>query len=92
MQSDLITRVLLAAIVLCQLLLIGQHAMDSGSSASAQAPEPRYHVQVSGMRKGGPLLVRTDRVTGTVWRKSLSGDGPWVVVDEETREAGASAE
>ena len=39
---------------------------------------------VQGMR-GGALLVKTDTVTGMVWRKSLTGDGPWVFVDEESR-------
>ncbi len=92
MQSDLVTRVLLGAIVLCLLLLIGQRNLQSGPAEGALSQQPRFQVQIQGMRKGGPLLVKTDLMSGTVWRKSLIGDGPWVTVDAESRGEGSPAD
>ena len=88
MQSDSVTRILLGFIAICMLLLLAQGAgMSGGSSANAASSasdQGRYKVMVQSM-KGGGLLVKTDTATGTVWRKSLTGDGPWVLVDEESR-------
>jgi hypothetical protein len=92
MQSDGVTKVLLAAIVLCLLLLIAQQFNAGAQSGAAASAEPRYHVMTANMRKGGAMLIRSDLNTGTVWRKSLVGDGPWVVVDEETRGSDAPAD
>ncbi len=87
MQSDSVTRVLLGFIAVCMLLLLVQGAGLMGGTAASEATssaEGRFQVVVQGL-KGGSLLVKTDSVTGKVWRKSLTGDGPWVVVDEESR-------
>jgi hypothetical protein len=87
MQSDSVTRVLLAFIAVCMLLLLAQGAgMTGGTSASGatSSAEGRFKVMVQNAR-GGALLVKTDTVTGKVWRKSLTGDGPWIFVDEESR-------
>lgn len=91
MQSDGVTKVLLAAILLCLVLLVGQQLTGiSRASAPAAASKGRYDVQLANMRKGGPLLIRADLETGVVWRKGLMSDGPWVIVDEETRNAAPS--
>ena len=87
MQSDSVTRVLLGFIAVCMLLLLAQGAGMMGGTSAGGATSPaegRFKVMVQGMR-GGALLVKTDTVTGMVWRKSLTGDGPWVFVDEESR-------
>lgn len=85
MQSDSVTRVLLAFIVVCLLLLLAQGAGSGGTEGTApSSTEGRFKVFVQPM-KGGALLVKADTATGSVWRKSLTGDGPWVLVDEESR-------
>ena len=86
MQSDSVTRVLLAFIVVCLLLLLAQGAGTGGTSegSAPSSTEGRFKVFVQPM-KGGALLVKADTATGMVWRKSLTGDGPWVLVDEESR-------
>ena len=83
MQSDSVTRVLLAFIVVCLLLLLAQGAGTSDGGAPSST-DGRFKVFVQPM-KGGALLVKADTATGMVWRKSLTGDGPWVLVDEESR-------
>jgi len=86
MQSDLVTRVLLGFIAICMLLLLAQGAgMSGGAGGTVDEDQGRFRVIVQPM-KGGSLLVKTDTVTGMVWRKSLTSDGPWVVVDEESRD------
>lgn len=41
----------------------------------------RYAVRAAGGRgRGGPTLLRTDRVTGRVWRKGSTNQGPWVLI------------
>jgi len=89
MQSDPVSRVLLGFIAICMLLLLAQGAglLGGGSAtpiAAGSAPKGRFNVIVQATR-GGALLVKTDTMTGQVWRKSLTGDGPWVFVDEESR-------
>lgn len=92
MQSDSSTRVLLALILVCLLVLVGQGTglipragHDDGQAAA------RYTMMVLPQKRGGSLAVRVDTVTGTVWRKDLEGEGPWVIVDRETRDAAAAA-
>ena len=86
MKPESVTHVLLGIIAVCMLLLLVQGAGSGGTAASedASSAKGRFNVIVQGL-KGGPLLVKTDTVTGKVWRKSLAGDGPWVLVDEESR-------
>jgi len=88
MKSDSITHVLLGFIAVCMLLLLVQGAGSTGDPSVSEEASPargRFKVIVQGLR-GGSLLVKTDTVTGRVWRKSLTGDGPWVLVDEESRQ------
>lgn len=84
MQSDAATRILLASILLCLVLLTVQ------SFIAGRAPDPsigRY--SVTGIRAGGPMLVRADRVTGRVWKLELrSASDTWVEFRES---AGGSA-
>lgn len=87
MQSDSVTRVLLGFIAICMLLLLVQGAGVMGGTEASEGTSSaagRFKVIVQGL-KGGSLLVKTDTATGKVWRKSLAGDGPWVLVDEESR-------
>lgn len=85
MHSDLATRVLLASILLCLLVLLGQSMglLPSAGSAVVVPETGRYLIEVAPHRRGELLLVRTDTVTGLVWRKALTSDGPWVLVDQE---------
>ena len=83
MQSDSVTRVLLAFIAICMLLLLVQGAMVPSDTGEGE-DSGRFKVIIQPL-KGGSLLVKTDSATGNVWRKSLVGDGPWVLVDEESR-------
>ena len=64
MQSDAATRILLASILLCLLILIVQGLTDERGSAVG-----RY--SITGMRAGGPILVRADSATGRVWKLDL---------------------
>lgn len=72
MQSDAMTRILLASILLCLLILIVQGLTGERGSAAG-----RY--SVTGMRAGGPILVRADSVTGRTWKLELGhADARWV--------------
>ena len=72
MQPDAATRILLASILLCLLILVVQGVTGGRGSAAG-----RY--SVTGMRAGGPILVRADSATGRVWRLDLRGaDDRWV--------------
>ena len=72
MQSDAATRILLASILLCLLILVVQ-----GVSGERRSAIGRY--SVTGMRAGGPILVRADSVTGRAWKLDLRGADPrWV--------------
>ena len=69
MQSDAATRILLASILLCLLILVVQ-----GVSGERHSAIGRY--SVTGMRAGGPILVRADSVTGRAWKLDLRGADP----------------
>ncbi len=74
MQPDSATRALLALILLCLTVLVVRDLRRDGSSDGAHAPGwGRY--QVTGMRAGAPVLIRTDTVTGQVWKLELRGGG-----------------
>jgi hypothetical protein len=155
MQADHAARALLAAILVCLLILLGQ-SWSRGSAArdaSATAPsakrfivrpyaasdrgppillrsdtatgqiwqmglmdagrwEPlsegpdgvpspgatkpgRYHVRAIAQRRGAPTLLRSDQLTGRIWRKGSKNKGPWVLVpnpEEELPEAAPAEE
>jgi hypothetical protein len=71
MQPDAATRILLASILICLLILIVQ-GWNGGRD-----PIGRY--SVTGIRAGGPILVRADSATGRAWKLELRGaDERWV--------------
>jgi hypothetical protein len=82
MQPDSATRILLALILVCLVILIVQGFTGGAERANVG----RY--DVTGMRVGGPVLVRTDTATGQTWKLELRGGGnTW----QEFREPDASA-
>jgi hypothetical protein len=86
MQPDSVTRVLLALILVCLVILIVQGVSDTG----IQSGWGRF--SVTGMRAGAPVLIRTDTVTGQVWRLELRGGGDtWIPLIEPSTGAAQSA-
>lgn len=78
MPSDSVTRVLLALILVCLVILVVQGIADDGGFETGWG---RY--QVTGMRAGAPVLIRTDTVTGKAWKLELRGGGNrWVAFHE----------
>jgi hypothetical protein len=87
MQSDIATRVLLGAILVCLIILIVQ-----GSSSGRAPAEPIGRYSVTGMRAGAPILVRADSATGRAWKLELRGPAEhWVEFREEAADSGATA-
>jgi hypothetical protein len=82
MQTDATTRLLLAGILVCLIVLVTQ----GFGSDSTSGGWPRY--QVMGMRAGAPVLIRTDTVTGEVSKLELrAGRDRWVkLTDREEDE------
>ena len=77
MDTDLATKVLLAGILLCLLLLVVQ---GFGSTDGAQAG--RYQMERLAT-PDGPMMLRTDTATGQFWRtEGFSDDPRWVRVEE----------
>ena len=72
MGSDPVARVLLGLILVCLAILVAQGFATSGAG--------RY--SVAGVRAGAPLLIRTDTVTGQVWKLSLRDSDSWVAFRE----------
>ena len=85
MQTDPAVRILLAAILICLAVLIVQGFTGPRAPGGGDAIG-RY--SVTGLRAGGPMLVRTDSVTGKVWKLDLRAE-PGTRV--EFREPGAGA-
>jgi len=84
-QPDPAVRILLAAILVCLAILIVQGFSGPRAQGSGEGTG-RY--SVTGIRAGGPMLVRTDSVTGKMWKLDLRSEpGTWV----EFREDGAAA-
>lgn len=71
MNTDPLIRLLLSGILVCLLLLVVQGFAGGGDSG--RTGWGRYHV--TGMRAGAPVLIRTDTVTGEVWKLELRGGG-----------------
>jgi hypothetical protein len=61
---------------------------DGVPSPGATAPG-RYSIRPISQKRGAPTLVRSDRLTGRVWRKGSKSDGPWVLVPNPGDEAPA---
>jgi hypothetical protein len=85
MQPDAATRILLALILLCLVILIVE-----GFTGRAERSDAVGRYSVTGMRAGGPILVRTDSATGQVWKLELRGNAAdsWALFREPD---GASA-
>jgi hypothetical protein len=85
MQSDSVTRLLLAGIFVCLVILVGQGMRSAGSEGAG-----RY--SVTGLRAGGPILVRVDTVTGRVWKLELrDASDRWVEFREPVAVEGLDA-
>lgn len=83
MQADPVVRILLATILVCLAILIVEGIADP---RGAQRENGRY--SVTGLRAGGPMLVRVDSATGRVWKLDLRSEtSAWV----EFREDGAAS-
>jgi hypothetical protein len=83
MQPDPVIRILVAAILVCLAILIVEEIVDPHG---VQHENGRY--SVTGLRAGGPMLVRVDSATGRVWKLDLRSEtGAWV----EFREGGAAS-
>jgi hypothetical protein len=86
MQVDSLTRALLAGILGCLLILLGQGwsrgPADDGLAA-ADSPNPeRFSVRALMLQRGSPLLLRSDTATGQIWRMGLMDAGRWEPLSE----------
>jgi len=76
MKTDVTTRILLTAILLCLVLLIVQQRREAGEAAVAG----RYMV-LSTRAGGRPAIVRGDTLTGEMWRAAdIFKDAHWVPI------------
>lgn len=83
MQSDGLTRVLLAVIALCAVVLVVRSLQENPGTG---------RFQLSSIRAGTPLLLRADTVTGQVWKLELRGGRDrWVAFKEPGADDGKSA-
>jgi hypothetical protein len=86
MQADNLSRGLLAAILVCFVLLVVEHR-SAGEDASESAPGPsaaieRFEVRPIAMRRGPPLLLRLDTATGEAWTMGLMDKSAWEPLTE----------
>jgi hypothetical protein len=51
-----------------------------GIPAEGAVQAGRYHVMAVAQQAGPPTLVRSDQLTGRVWRKGATSKGAWVAV------------
>jgi len=81
MQIDNLARALLAGILVCLLLLLGQgwsRGSADGDLAAADSPIPeRFSLRSVRLQRGPPVLLRSDTATGRVWRMGLMDAGRW---------------
>jgi hypothetical protein len=95
MQADVTTRLLLAGILACLIVLVvqglGREAPAHGGSLEAGGVG-RYDVMST--RAGAPVLIRTDTVTGRVWKLELRGGRDrWIeLIEPDAKPAGERAE
>jgi len=79
MQGDNLSRGLLAAILVCFVLLVVEH-QDAGEGVPESAPSSaldRFEVRPIAMRRGPPVLLRTDTATGQAWTMGLMARSVW---------------
>jgi hypothetical protein len=85
MQADSVTRILLSLILVCLVVLV---ARSFGGDRGLEAGWGRY--SVTGMRAGSPILIRSDTVSGQVWKLELRGGGDrWIPFAEPDASASA---
>jgi len=80
MQVDNLTRILLAAILVCLLVFLGQGFGRGGATDDRAADSPipeRFSVRTIRLQRGPPLLLRSDTATGQAWRMGLMDVGRW---------------
>jgi hypothetical protein len=81
MQADNLTRALLAGILVCLLILLGQgwsRGSADGDLPTAGSPSPeRFSLRPIRLKRGPPVLLRSDTATGQVWRMGLMDAGLW---------------
>jgi hypothetical protein len=87
MQGDNLARALLAAILVCLLILLGQgwsrgSGPDAGDGAAASPSPERFDVRAIRLQRGAPLLLRSDTATGQAWRMGLMDVGRWEPLPE----------
>lgn len=79
MKGEVFLRFLLVAFVGAVLPAGCTQATSPGeASAGSDSQVGRYEVRSLAMRRGPPLLLRTDTATGRSWRKGLMEDGAWL--------------
>jgi hypothetical protein len=62
---------------------------DGVPSPGATAPG-RYSIRPVAQKRGAPTLLRSDDLTGRLWRRGSTSEGPWVLVPNPG-EAGSTA-
>ena len=86
MRADNLTRALLAGILVCLLILLGQgwsrgSADDDLATAGSPSPE-RFSLRPIKLKRGPPVLLRSDTATGQVWQMGLMDAGVWEPLSE----------
>ena len=80
MQVDNLTRALLAGILVCLLILLGQGfgrgSADDDRAAASTSPE-RFRLRIIKLQRGAPILLRSDTATGQAWQMGLMDAGRW---------------
>jgi hypothetical protein len=84
MATDLTTRILVTGILLCVLLLLVQRLRPAGEGAAAEeGPEKGRYQIIQLATQEEPVLLRTDTVTGRMWRsEDLLEGARWVALAE----------
>ena len=79
--ADNVTRALLAAILVCLAILVGR-AQSGEAPAEPEASAVRFEVRPVAMKRGAPLLLRTDTATGEAWSMGAMDAGRWDALRE----------
>jgi len=83
MQTDNLSRGLLAAILICLVFLVVEHrGAGPGAAIAPTAKVKRFEVRPVVMHRGPPLLLRTDTATGQAWTMGLMDAPAWTPLAE----------
>ncbi len=80
MQADHAARALLAGILVCLLILLGQGWVRGSAARESSATAPsaaRFSVRSYTTKRGPPVLLSSDTATGQIWRMGLMDEGRW---------------